>query len=162
MLRPACKPNIPPTERMRFSKCAGCHVVQQKSIDITDMDTVTLRVHSQFCSDMVCTKCGTTTRLFYIKDTAFAARVQPGAEPPVVADRNDPMPLPVRRLLSHVRKDPPESVPPGPRLDNDTDLERMFGSNAAPVVGSYKDDIIMINTDVEAVISGKAPKSYFA
>lgn len=163
MLRPTCKPNIPATERVRFSKCAGCLVVQQKSIDITEMDKICSKVHSQFCSDMFCSNCSATFRLFFTRDAAFVGRIQPGAEPPFSTDKNDPIPPPARRLLAQVvKKDPPEAIRDGPRLDNDADIERMFGNSAAPVVGSYKDNTIVTNRELDAIVSENAPKSYFA
>lgn len=162
MLRPTCKPNIPPTERMRFSKCAGCFMVQQKSIEIADMSKIASKSYSQYCSDMVCTNCNTPFRLFYARDTAFIGRLQRGAEPSISTDKSDPIPPQVRKLFAQPVKKDPDAAADGPRLDSDTGMEMMFGNNVPPVVGSYKENTIMPKGELDAVVSENVSKSYFA
>lgn len=166
-LRPTCKPNIPPTERIRFAKCQSCVVVNQKSIDIDNLDVVIPRTYSHVCTDMICGNCGATFRLFCAREssTAFVGRVQVAAEAQQQFERKEAIPPSVLKLVCRpVKKRPPENVVSEDTmgLDNDADLDMMFGNRADPVVGSYKHNMVLPSGELDAVISEVAPKSYFA
>jgi hypothetical protein len=147
-------PNVPASERSRLAVCRAVYSLTPNCVELQDLSGLTLKIHSQFCTDVRCIKCGMQWRFFVVQtfcvagvvegDTKANADFPPGPDcaltPPVqfpaslrpfVSPDAAPSSVSVKREFVAAQDD-------YCNCDYDCDYDFMFSAKFARVIGSYR------------------------